>query len=751
MRKGFKFIILAIALLSIVFVSVSCGGDESDGGVYTAIETPNLEYKDGAYTLTVSSEITTFDISSLFVISENATFLVSSSDSFDIPSGIEVSLTKGSNTYYVKVTDINRNEAVYKFIINKKEVCEITFNTNGGSEIPAIKCDSGTIIEAPVSVKTGYSLKWDYDFNQPITENITVNAEWTPNVYKVTVDGTDTVIEATYGQKISVPAFEKNGYQFLGWVTDGVKFDATAEYTIAKDITISPVLAAINYPINYITIGGVNSNPSTYTVEDEIVLSDLVWNAGENDKVIYEFAGWYKDADHSEKIEKITIGTTGAIDLYAKWDLKEVPEEKVQTSVTLNAGDYDCDGQTFTFTVGEEYTLPSLEKNGYNFAGWKTENGEVVVYAKGIWSIDLESVTLIPNWTTRNYSITYILNGGENNKDNILSYTILDTFAFLAPEKKYSTFDGWYLDESLETPYSEIVEGTYGDITVYAKWNVISYEVTLDANGGTVTSEKQTVILGDNYSLIEPTRLGYKFDGWFDGENQVELSGTWLTENNLTVVAKWSLETYTIEYELGEGKAEGLVESYNYESGDIKLPIPTSESKTFLGWSLNDGPIIKETIIRKNSVGNRKYIAHWCDEKAENGFLYSINGNTATVVGYDGVVGKSVVIPSEYNGFKVVAIGNNAFSGYGKELEKINSQSFTTFYLPQTIERIGANAFKECDDLKIQVSGIDSHFEKEALEAWISKLVVENGNDQVIDVIRAIRPAIGWRPYSLPQ
>ena len=64
MRNNVKLIFLAVILVIIAIFTVSCGKDEN----FTSIETPNLEYKDSAYTIIVSSDVTIFDLSSLFKI-----------------------------------------------------------------------------------------------------------------------------------------------------------------------------------------------------------------------------------------------------------------------------------------------------------------------------------------------------------------------------------------------------------------------------------------------------------------------------------------------------------------------------------------------------------------------------------------------------------------------------------------------------------------------------------------------------------
>ena len=121
MRNNLKLVFLAVILVLAAIFAVSCGDKEN----YISIETPNIEFKDGAYNITVSSDVSVFDISSLFKISENASFIVSESESFDKTVGFEVTLKDGANKFFVKVTDKNKNEAVYQFIISRKKQKQI--------------------------------------------------------------------------------------------------------------------------------------------------------------------------------------------------------------------------------------------------------------------------------------------------------------------------------------------------------------------------------------------------------------------------------------------------------------------------------------------------------------------------------------------------------------------------------------------------------------------------------------------------
>ena len=61
MRNSVKLIILTVILALVAIFTISCGGSDEN---YTSISTPNLEYKDGVYYVTVSSDVKLFDLTS---------------------------------------------------------------------------------------------------------------------------------------------------------------------------------------------------------------------------------------------------------------------------------------------------------------------------------------------------------------------------------------------------------------------------------------------------------------------------------------------------------------------------------------------------------------------------------------------------------------------------------------------------------------------------------------------------------------
>ena len=113
----------------------------------------------------------------------------------------------------------------------------VTF-MNGDSRYALEVVASGNKVVAPVStpLKAGYDfVGWyngdtKYEFNQTITSDITLTAQWTPDTYTVTLhlnDGTiangKNVTEYTYGTGATLPTADditREGYTFEGWYED---------------------------------------------------------------------------------------------------------------------------------------------------------------------------------------------------------------------------------------------------------------------------------------------------------------------------------------------------------------------------------------------------------------------------------------------------------------------------------------------------------------------------------------------------
>ena len=212
---------------------------------------------------------------------------------------------------------------------------------------------------------------------------------------------------------------------------------------------------------------------------------------------------------------------------------------------------------------GTSITLSSSTptRTGYTFAGWNTKaDGSGTNYAKDAnYSVDAD-VTLYAKWTPVNYTITYNTNGGSGTMTPT-SYTIeTATFNLPTPTKTGYTFAGWYTKNDFsDAKVTHIEKGTTGNKTFYAQWTAKTYTVTFNQNWATTNGATSVIATYDSPlpSIADnlPTKTGYRFEGYWDGENGTgtqyyKADGTsfrdWDKTSDCTLFAKWEQEIYTI-------------------------------------------------------------------------------------------------------------------------------------------------------------------------------------------------------------
>ena len=124
------------------------------------------------------------------------------------------------------------------------------------------------------------------------------------------------------------------------------------------------------------------------------------------------------------------------------------------------------------------------------------------------------------------------------------------------PTRTGYDFDGWYTRESSGTKVDKnTAVGTNPPTTLYAHWKGKKYTVTLDANGGTVSTASRTATYGSKYpALPDSTRTGgYTFDGWYTqktGGTKVDDNTTVTTAANHTLYAHWHLTPANAPYDV---------------------------------------------------------------------------------------------------------------------------------------------------------------------------------------------------------
>ena len=92
-----------------------------------------------------------------------------------------------NNKYYVKVIDNdNKQSNIYEVVVRRRPIYVVTFVVFGGFACSPQMVEEGDYATAPTSSKVGYTFKgWDFNFNNPITENTSIYAVWEANEYSI--------------------------------------------------------------------------------------------------------------------------------------------------------------------------------------------------------------------------------------------------------------------------------------------------------------------------------------------------------------------------------------------------------------------------------------------------------------------------------------------------------------------------------------------------------------------------------------
>ena len=87
-----------------------------------------------------------------------------------------------------------------------------------------------------------------------------------------------------------------------------------ASSTVTANATVYATWEPTEYTITYNLDGGTNTHPATYNIETPtITLLDATKDGS-------TFGGWYSDSELEVAVTEITLGSTGNVVLYAKWN-----------------------------------------------------------------------------------------------------------------------------------------------------------------------------------------------------------------------------------------------------------------------------------------------------------------------------------------------------------------------------------------------------------------------------------------------
>ena len=409
-------------------------------------------------------------------------------------------------------------DVTYKAIWTNVITYSVTFHANNNTTVDIVVfVDQGTVTSRPDDpTMDGYDFVDWYDgdvvfnFSSKIESSKDLYAHWTPKKYNVTYvlseggkDRGDNPVNFTLGEGLLAlnPPTAQDGYTFDGWFYDSdFKQKATAiDRNVVGDKTFYAKLSKIQYRIMYLADNNSQGAISDKFKEHNIPIT--LESAGYFNRKGYAQIGWATEAN-GEKVYEFgaSYAENAALTLYPAWTLATYTITYVCEVCSENN---PATPRTYMMNDTKNGNLsiynPVFSSDEYEFKGWywdedytnrttnipKSTLGDVVLYGKML----------------KYYYITYELNGSSKS-NNRPKYTVeTATFQLADPDPREGfTFGGWFDNAKFEgNAVTQIVNGSTGDITLYAKW----YPYVVQYGAVTITEHEdgtKTAVIDGEYT-----------------------------------------------------------------------------------------------------------------------------------------------------------------------------------------------------------------------------------------------------------
>ena len=409
----------------------------------------------------------------------------------------------------------------------------------------------------------------------PVEKTINMTVISTCNVIFNTVVPDLTVpsiIGINSASTIQEPTIIREGYILDGWYRDATyqsKFNFESDLVITNLILYAkwtPIKPIITFDSN----GGstVSSQTIGYKAQAQKPADPTLDG--------YLFDGWYTDRELTCAFDFSTL-ITGDTTLYAKWSIITYTV-KFETNGGLPIAD------KFT-NVDRGYKITEVipEKNDHTFIGWYLEPDFFTEFTFDDRIVG--NTTLYAKWEAIRPVVTFNSNGGSEVTSQTIAYGGTAEMP-QNPTKGGYTFGGWYRDAELTEAFDFSTPLTRG-ITLYAKWNLITYTISFDVGeeGATPIPDKFTnVERGYKISEVTPEKNNHIFCGWYyDTDCFTEFSYDDMITSNITLYAKWEAVKPVITFD-SNGGSEVASQTVEYKNAAIEPDKPTKEGYKFVGW-----------------------------------------------------------------------------------------------------------------------------------------------------------------------
>lgn len=422
----------------------------------------------------------------------------------------------------------------------------------------------------------------------------------------------------TSGEDVTFTETHESGYSLKGWYTTADGNTAVSGMS-SGDKTLNSIAANANVYAQYtedmhtITVayecGGSSIHENGSVANVGIATSQSVTAL---DIEGYTFSTWSvmpSGVTTSSTLtnKTITITATANATITANYTLNShtLTWNLDGGTITSESGTYTAAGSV---SYGAALTAPTVEKDGYTFAGWSPSVASTMPDA---------DVEYTATWTENTYTVTFANDGnGSTSPTGSQSVGVVTGVAINATPNTGYEFNTWTSSNggtftSEATTASNTFKPT-SDATLTASFNAVTYNGVIDSNGGT-SDGAYSVTFNDNKIDVTtpPTYAGYEVEEYhFTADLNMKIAnkneslvsdfshdavtyisgGKWVKDGAIRLYPKWGPITYTIalddNFPEGTTTTPGSVNfTAKYGTSDYSaITYPTANGYSFKGF-----------------------------------------------------------------------------------------------------------------------------------------------------------------------
>ena len=286
------------------------------------------------------------------------------------------------------------------------------------------------------------------------------------------------------------------------------------------------------------------------------------------------------------------------------------------SSNPVGTSEVEYNNPTYIPTYAGSVTLAAPSRIGYTFDNWSPSD----TIAQGT----LGNIVLTANWNRNEYTLLFDSNGGSvpSPASKTVRYDMrysTSVGGLPGVTKNGYSFAGWYITVDNSVFKLKEKNGVWrydvnSPITAYAHWDINTYDIQYELNGGQVIDGNPTTYTVEDPTIyiIQPTKRGYDFMGWIWEDQEEPTTSATIPHGsygNKTFVANWDPIVINVRFSVQGGGNIPDPMDITYDT-HYTLPPTTRTGYNFAYWSY-DGREFPSEGIWNQLLRSMTLVANW--------------------------------------------------------------------------------------------------------------------------------------------